>query len=62
MNAGVAPSVAKNITGHSTLMMFDRYSINPDEAVRKAAQQLDSYLADRQSSAVESVLDQSRGV
>ena len=30
--------------------MFNRYSINPHEAVRKAAQQVDAYLADRRAS------------
>ena len=42
--------------------MFNRYSINPHEAVRKAAQQVDAYLADRRASSVESVRDLSSGV
>jgi integrase len=62
VNAGVDPSVAKDITGHRTLTMFNRYSINPHEAVRKAAQQVDAYLADRRASALESVRDLSSGV
>ena len=45
--------------------MFSRYAINPAEAVRKAAQQVDAYLADRRASSPESegsVLDLSKGI
>lgn len=65
VNAGVDPTVAKDITGHATLTMFSRYAISPHEAVRKAAQQVDAYLADRRASSpesTESVLDPSRGI
>lgn len=54
VNAGIDPSVAKDITGHSTLTMFNRYAIQPHEAVRRAAMRLDTYLADRLASSPES--------
>lgn len=62
VNAGVHPDVAKDITGHRSTTMFSRYAINPAEAVRKAAQQVDAYLADRRASSVESVPDLSSGI
>jgi integrase len=47
VNAGVSPLIAAKITGHKTLSMFTRYAINPNEAVQRAAEQVEAYLENR---------------
>jgi integrase len=47
VNGGVHPEIARQITGHRSLTMFARYAIKPDEAIRRALQQRDAYVAER---------------
>jgi integrase len=51
VNAGVDSAVAMRITGHKSISMFTRYAINPNEAVKRGAQQLEAYLESRTGAA-----------